>query len=121
MALRNNRALKLLSILLFAFGLAAPAFAPVTPELEIREYHRHIADLDHHATFNQLLCEEIGSEEEREVKDHKPHFSFALYFITQPGILDQVSVSGTHGYTSSPIQKLRAHPSLFRLHRTLLI
>jgi hypothetical protein len=123
MALRNNLTLKFLSILLFAFGLVAPAFATTTaPELEARGNQCSVAGVEHHTSFNQLLFEESGGEEEREAKDHKPHFSLAPYDIIELGLTSQAfGFAGVQGYNSCPIQKLRAHPSLFRLHRSLLI
>lgn len=123
MGLRKNITLKLLSILLFTFGLVAPVVASASPsELEASAgLHLALSAPTHHSSVTQLLFEETSGEEERIAKDHKPQYSFAPYTLLEPGVIDLVSFGRGDGYNSCPIQKLRAHPSLFRLYRTILI
>ena len=123
MGLRNSTALKFISILLFTFGLVAPVIgADAVAKVEAPQgTNPVVAGLAHHTPFTQLLFEETSGEEERVAKDHRLHHSFASYTAVQPGVIRIVSATNADGYTSSPIQKLRAHPPLFRLYRTFII
>jgi hypothetical protein len=69
---RNSITLKLFALLLFSFELMAPLFL-LERELanEVNQYCVQSADYHGLGIATALLCEEAGSEEEREGKDHK--------------------------------------------------
>src|SRR5215510_8717607 len=124
MSLRNNRTLKLISILLFTIGLVAPILGsagiiepvadPVHSTLLQTSAHQHLLD--------QFLFEEnTGEEEEREAKDHKTHVLFVVDFSAETGCFNSLFAAKSDGYNSCPVQKLGTHPPLFRLYRAIII
>jgi len=123
MGLRDSKMLKFFSILLFTFGLVAPVIGSgLSVQADDQAGAKPVlADLAHRAQFAQLLFEETSGEEEREFKAHKAQPSVLLHLALLSNVFDEVSNRNSKGYSSCPIQKLRVHPSLFRLYRTLII
>jgi len=123
MGLRNNSVLKLLSIILFTFGLVAPVVASDSPaEGGCQAGHHAVAPVSaHHNGLAQLLFEENSAEEEREAKDDK-HASVVLFsLLPDTSLLNALCAHKTDGYNSCPIQKMGTHPDLYRLFRSFLI
>jgi hypothetical protein len=122
MGLRNNKVLKLLSILLFTFGLVAPVVASdsITSE-DTQPGHKAVLPLSaHHSSLSQFLIEQTSGEEEREAKDK--HQALPLvWFLPDTNVIDTLHAFRTDGYTSCPIQKMGTHPALFQLYRRFLI
>jgi hypothetical protein len=121
MSLRHNKLLKLLSILLFTFGLVAPIVGAdtIVEESELPGQRTVLPQETHHGALTQLLFEENSGEEERDARDDK-HQTVVLFLLPDVQLLSTL-VPQTEGYSTSPIQKLGTHPPLFRLHRTFLL
>ena len=123
MGLRNNKVLKLLSIILFTFGLVAPV---VASDLQVQAAsqtgHQAVTPVSvHHNGLSQLLFEENSSEEEREAKADK-HVSIILFsLLPDTSLLNTLGAHKTDGYNSCPIQKMGTHPELYRLFRSFLM
>jgi len=123
MALRNNKVLKFLSILLFTFGLVAPmtASASVVSEDTMSGRQAVFPLPVHHGGLAQFLFEQTNSEEEREAKDDKHQSAPLVWFLPDSSLLETVHSFKTDGYSSCPIQKSGTHPALFQLYRKFLI
>lgn len=122
MGLRTSKVLKIFSILLFSFGLVAPA---VLNDVVIEtnppaNQQLLVPGAVHSNIVCQLFFEETSGEEEREVKDHKlPSLLLSIDFVAIFAATPPPSPSG--GYRSFPIQKLTAQASLLELYCTRLI
>jgi hypothetical protein len=73
MAVRNFTSFKLFALLIFTLELLAPVVLADHEAAAERENTRlHMAASHNHwGVLASLLCEEVGSEEEREGKEHK--------------------------------------------------
>lgn len=121
MGLRNYITLKYLSLLLFIFGLVTPVVAndeAAAPNQSGAQ--SSVAGVEHYL-FAQLLFEEPSGEEEREAKDYKAQPAISPCTFISCCFWSHDFTGQASGFKACPINKLRAHSSLFRLHRTLII
>ncbi len=117
MPFRYNKALKLFAILLFSFEMLAPAVLITSPETSLdspnskrlSESNRTVDLLAH------LIFEEVGSEE-REGKDD------CLIGLNFTEVFNELQkFENTQITWSLPKDRFDTQPSLFKLHRVLLI
>jgi hypothetical protein len=118
MLLRYNKMFRILAILLFSFELLAPAVLIGTPEsnltfeqgeLNINQHHQSLDFITH------LICEEASSEE----REHKDSCFISVSFIEVFNELEKfrsIQISSL-----LPKDRFNSQPSLFTLHRVLLI
>jgi hypothetical protein len=116
MLLKSNKILKLVAILLFLFELLAPAvFATTQPSSEVKSEGINFTSFSHSFDlFSGLIFEEAS--EEREGKDHT---LTGICFVEIFSILQKFKPVNTSWLT--PHQRFDIQPSLFTLHRVLLI
>jgi len=115
MLLKSNKILKLVAILLFLFELLAPAVFATTQSSEVKSESANFTSLSHSFDlFSGLIFEEAS--EEREGKDHT---LTGICFVEIFSSLQKFKPANTAWLT--PHQRFDVQPSLFTLHRVLLI
>ncbi len=118
MQLTYHKVLKLAAILLFSFELLAPAvFASAELPTDLTSEQTNFASLSpSFDLFSHLIFEETSSEEERE---GKAHAFVSISYIEVFNVLQKFKPTNTRCLL--PTERFTTRPSLYTLHRVLLI
>jgi hypothetical protein len=114
----RHRIFRIIAVLVFSFELLAPAlFAPSEHACEAMNNQRHLVEsggsLD---LLSHLIFEEVNNEESREGKEH----GFTqLWFTEVFSVLQKFEPANVTW--PLPKERFNTQPSLFTLHRVLLI
>jgi hypothetical protein len=119
MHLRNNKILKLFTILLFSFELSAStAISAIAKEPLIQSEAKTALSHSQNQNISFLLFLEERSEEEREGKDVFVALNdlFKTFSSTPSALLSSLTL-----HFSSNKERFDTHPPLFQLHGVFLI
>lgn len=117
MLLRHNKILRIFAILLFSFEMLAPELWLGDHEsIVTQKSTTYVSDQNHSIDLiSHLLCEEAGNEEREEKNDYLIDVCFVEVF-NELQKFQPVQITW-----SLPKDRFDIQPSLYTLHRVLLI